>query len=133
MKLCPYCGAQYTDDLRVCPVDGQQLEVPFQAPPDLPATKVHCPTCGAADDYAATVELRGSFSWLVFFAGGIFAVLLRNAGRRRKVRCNQCQTLFEIHPPLAKLSLVLFWLLICPTIICLLILLIALLFNAFSH
>jgi len=84
-----------------------------------------CPACGAEGGYTPTVELRGSFSWPVFLAGGIFAVLFRNAGRRRKVRCNRCDALFDIRTPLSKVSLVFFWLLICPAFIGLIILLAA--------
>jgi hypothetical protein len=79
------------------------------------------------------VELRNSFSWLAFLAGGILAVLFRNAGRRRKVRCNKCEALFDIRTPLSKVSLVIFWLLICPTIVGLIVLLVAVLSSIFSH
>ncbi len=92
-----------------------------------------CPACGAVDDYAPTVELRGSFNWLVFLAGGLFAVLFRNASRRRKVRCNQCEALFDIRTPLSNVSLVFFWLLMCPTIIGLIVLVVALVSSIFSH
>jgi hypothetical protein len=92
---------------------------------------VRCPACGAVD-YSPTVELRGSFSWPVFLAGGIFAVLFRNAGRRRKVRCNQCEAVFEVRTPLSKVSLVLLWLLIFPTIISLVILIAAFLYAVFG-
>ena len=91
-----------------------------------------CPVCGAADDYTPTIELRGSFSWTVFFAGGLLAVLFRNAGRRKKVRCNKCDAIFNIRTPLSKVSLVIFWLLICPTIITLIIFFLSLLVNIFS-
>src|SRR6266496_669546 len=122
MKACPYCGKQYSDDAIVCPIDRQPLNDSaelHQKVSAMPGPRVLCPVCGASDDYTPTVELRGSFSWPVFFAGGIFAVLFRNAGRRRKVRCNKCETLFNIRTPLSKVSWVLFWLLICPTIIAL--------------
>lgn len=79
------------------------------------------------------MELRGSFSWLIFFAGGIFAVLFRNAGRRRKVRCNQCEALLTIRTPLSQVSLFFFWLLISPTIVVLIILLVALLGGIVSR
>jgi hypothetical protein len=136
MKPCPYCGAQYSDDVAACPTDGHQLDGPVESQKDSSGTaapRVRCPACGAGDDYAPTVELRGSFSWLVFFAGGLFAVLLRNAGRRRKVRCNKCETLFDIRMPLSRVSLVLMWVLICPTITTLIILLVALLGRIFSR
>lgn len=76
-----------------------------------------CPVCGAFDGYKPAVELRGSFSWLIFLAGGLFAVLFRNAGRTRRVRCNKCGALFNIRTPLSIVSLVIFWLLVAPTII----------------
>jgi len=71
-----------------------------------------CPGCGAVGDYSPAVELRGSFSWPVFIVGGFFAVLFRNAGRRRKVKCNQCGHLFYVRTPLSNLSLLFFWILI---------------------
>jgi len=71
-----------------------------------------CPGCGAVGDYSPAVELRGSFSWPAFIVGGFFAVLFRNAGRRRKVKCNQCGHLFYIRTPLSNLSLLFFWILI---------------------
>lgn len=95
--------------------------------------KARCPKCGAVDDYAPAVDLRGSFSWLVFFAGGILAVLFRNAGRQRRVRCKHCDALFSVPAPFSKLSWVIFWLLVCPTIILLVICLLALLHAVFSH
>jgi hypothetical protein len=79
------------------------------------------------------MELRGSFSWLVFFAGGLLAVLFRNAGRRRRVRCNKCETVFNVRTPLSKVSLVIFWLLVGPTVVALIFLLIALVETIFSH
>lgn len=110
----------------VCAIDGHPLEVLHEAEGPSRANTVlrgRCPACGVANDYAPTVELRGSFSWIVFLAGGIFAVLFRNAGRRRKVQCKQCETLFYIRKPLSFLSLVLFWLLLSPVIVALLMLL----------
>jgi len=120
----------------VCAIDGHPLDSSAEAQQESGGTalpRVQCPACGAADDYAPTVELRGSFSWLVFFAGGILAVLFRNAGRRRKVRCKKCEALFDIRTPLSKVSLVIFWLLICPTIVTLIVLLVAVLSSIFSH
>jgi len=135
MKPCPYCGAQYADDVVVCAIDGHPLDGPSGAREEFGGTavpRVRCPACGAEDDYAATVQLRSSFSWGVFLAGGILAVLFRNAGRRKKVRCNKCEALFEIRTPLSRVSLVLFWLLICPTIVALIVLLVTLLGSIFS-
>ncbi len=130
MKICPYCGKQYPDDALLCSIDRQPLEGIAESPQRIskaPVPKVQCPACGASDDYTAAIELRSSFSWPVFFAGGIWAVLFRNAGRRRKVRCNRCETRFYIRTPLSKISLVLFWILICPTIVILVVFFVALL------
>ncbi len=120
----------------MCSIDGQPLDGPPESrhkSSGVWMARVLCPACGASDDYTPTVELRGSFSWPVFFAGGILAVLFRNAGRRRRVRCNKCGAVFNIRPPLSKVWLVIFWLLICPTIVALIILLVALLDSFFSH
>lgn len=136
MKSCPYCGAQYPNDAVACAVDGNQLSAPVQTQQeanDKSAARVRCPACGAADDYSATMELRGSFSWLAFLAGGIFAVLFRNAGRPRKVRCNKCEAIFDIRTPFTKISLVVLWLLVCPTIIVLIVLVVALLHTIFAR
>jgi len=135
MKSCPYCGEQYSDDTIVCLIDGNKLDGPTEPRNKVsraPLAKVVCPTCGATDDYTRTVELRGSFSWSIFFLGGIFAVMSRNAARTRKVRCNKCEVLFYIRPPLSRVSSIIFWLLICPTIIAFIILVIALLHILFS-
>lgn len=132
MKECPYCGKQFPDDTLVCPVDQQPLEAAAELRRKYPRG-VRCPACGAPDDYSRTVELRGSFSWPVFFAGGLLAVLFRNAGRRRKVRCNQCQAVFHVRTFLSKVSLVIFWLLICPAIVALITLLVTLVRSIFSH
>ena len=133
MKSCPYCGAQYPEDAVTCAADGHPLDRSTESPQQSGGTVsgVRCPACGAGD-YSATVELRGSFSWPVFFAGGIFAVLFRNAGSRRKVRCNHCKAVFEVRTPLSRVSLVLLWLLICPTIIGIVLLMAAFLYAVFS-
>src|SRR6516162_3248006 len=104
MKPCPYCGAQYPDDAVVSSVDGHKLEdpKPQEESGNTAAVNGRCPACGTPDDYAPAVDLRGSFSWPLFFAGGVFAVVFRNAGRQRKVRCNKCGTLFEIRARLTR-------------------------------
>ena len=79
------------------------------------------------------VELRGSFSWLIFLAGGILAVICRNAGRRKKVRCSNCEALFDIRTPLSIVARVFFWLFLAPAIITLVVLLAAFLHTLFSH
>ena len=117
----------------MCPIDGHSLDGAVESGKEVTGEssipRVLCPACGAADDYTSTVELRPSFSWAAFLAGGIFAVLFRNASRRRKVRCNQCEALFDIRTPLSKVSLIVFWLLVGPTIVVLVILLVALLIR----
>jgi len=130
MKACSYCGKQYPDEAIVCSIDGQSLDGPTES---RQATGVLCPACGASDGYTPTVELRGSFSVPVFLAGGLLAVLFRNAGRSRRVRCNKCEAVFSVRTPLSKVSLVIFCLLICPTIVALIILLVALAGSMFSH
>ena len=115
MKTCQYCGATYADDAITCSVDGEILKAGSESQPALnvPTQRGNrCPGCGAVGDYSPAVELRGSFSWPVFIVGGFFAVLFRNAGRRRKVKCNQCGHLFYIRTPLSNLSLLFFWILI---------------------
>jgi hypothetical protein len=136
MKSCPYCGEQYSDDAVACAIDGQPLCDPTEArpkPKERAAPRVHCPACGAADDYQPTVELRGSFSWLLFLAGGIPAVVFRNAGRARKVRCNKCEALFNVRTPLSKASLVCFWLVISLVIIALILSVAAFLHAILGH
>lgn len=120
MKICVYCGQRYPDEATLCSVDGQILEEaaePGRPIKDQSRAKVVCPKCGAPDDYKPALELRGSFSWILFFAGGIWAVLIRNAGRTRKVRCDNCSAIFEIQPPLARTTRLIFWVLVCPAII----------------
>jgi hypothetical protein len=136
MKACPYCGAHYADEVVACAADGYPLDKlaeSREALGEVAAPKERCPKCGAIGDYVPAVDVRGSFSWLVFFAGGILAVLFRNAGRQRRVRCNQCDALFSVRAPFSKLSWVIFWLLVCPTITALVICLVALLHTIVSH
>jgi hypothetical protein len=139
MKKCSYCGREYTDDAVVCTVDQNPLtagvaeddNVANSRQPAKPTTP--CPACGALDDYKPAVELRGSFSLLVFLAGGLLAVFFHNAGRPKRVQCNKCGALFNIRTPLTNVSSVIFWLLVAPTIIVLLILLVALLYSFFAR
>lgn len=136
MKRCQYCGAQYSDEVVTCVSDGHPLdgsEESLEGARHIPAPRVHCPACGAADDYTLTVALKSSWSWLAFLAGGIPAILFRNAGRRRRARCNKCNELFYLRTPVSKFSLTLFWLLIGSTIFGLISLLIGLLVEVFSH
>jgi hypothetical protein len=135
MKRCNYCGARYSDEVVACGNDGHplySLDESQERSRTSDAPRVRCPACGAADDYTSTVALRSSFSWIVFFAGGLPAVLFRNAGRRTRVRCNQCKGLFNVRTRASKLSLILFWAVICPTIIGLIVFLIVLFHTVFS-
>jgi hypothetical protein len=75
-----------------------------------------CPACGAWDNYREVVQLRSSFNWLVFLAGGLWALLFFNASRKTRVQCNQCEALFDIRKPFSGVSKVIFWLLISPVI-----------------
>ena len=130
MTVCSYCGRENDAALTHCHECGTDLSVPkVISPPVPPKPKVLCPTCGAPDNYQDCIALRGSFSWVVFFLGGFIAVLFRNAGRERRVQCNACSAIFGIRSLLSKLSLVIFWLLILPGIIALVLVLFGALFS----
>lgn len=133
MKTCSYCGKQYPDDAEVCAIDQQPLKALAESPAPAAPAKASCPQCGAADDFSRAVELRSSFSWPIFFFGGLIAVMFRNAGRPRSVKCNKCETPFYVSTPLSKVSRVIFWLLVAPTIIVLGIALILFIRDLFSH
>jgi len=135
MKICSYCGRENETVMTACQECGTTLpsSAVMPAPALAPATpkpRVVCPACGAHDNYRDGIQLRGSFSWFVFFLGGIIAVLFRNAGQERRVQCNACGKPFGIRTPVSKGSLVVFWLLIAPTIIILILLLIGALFSS---
>jgi len=118
MKVCSYCGRENDAVLTACRECGTSLrETEVIVAPVQPKPKVVCPSCGARDDYKTGIALRGSFSWLVLLFGGLIAVLFHNASRQRRVQCNACGALFGIRTPLSKLSLLVFWLLIAPTLI----------------
>jgi len=139
MKMCSYCGKKYPDDAIVCavdqnPLDEQVAEADSPAGTPHPAKPMtHCPACGALDGYKRVVELRGSFNLVVFLIGGLFAVFFRTAGRPRRVQCNKCGAIFDIHTPSTKVSRVIFWLLIAPALLAILILLLHLLAIFFGH
>jgi hypothetical protein len=95
--------------------------------------KVICPQCGGADDFTQAIEFRSSFSLPVFLLGGLLAVIFRNAGRPRRLRCNKCDTRFYVSSPLSKASRVIFWLLVIPSIIVLISALILFIRGLFSH
>ena len=120
MKFCRYCGARYPEDAITCPIDGNALDDSRKAhisPTKATSRRASCPACGTAGDYTPVVQLRSSFSWIAFLAGGLFAVIFRNAGRPKRVRCNKCQGIFEVRTPLSKVFLIIFWLLISPAIV----------------
>src|SRR5262245_14357153 len=130
MKVCSYCGRENDAVLTACRECGTNLpNIETSVAPAQPRPAVVCPTCGACDDYKAAIAFRGSFSWLVFFLGGFIAVLFHNASRRRRVQCNACGAFFGIGTPISKLSLIVFWLLIAPTIIVLVFVLLSALFS----
>ena len=133
MKTCSYCGKQYPDDAEVCVLDQQPLKGLAELPAGATSPKVTCPQCGAADDFSPVLEMRSSFSLLAFLSGGLIAVLFRNAGRPRRVRCNKCEARFYVSSPLSKISRVIFWLLVTPTIVVLIIALIMIIRGLFWH
>lgn len=133
MKTCPYCGRQYPADAEVCAVDQQALKELAELPAAVASPKVTCPQCGAADDFSQAIELRSSFSLPAFVFGGLIGVVFLNTGRPRRVRCNQCDTRFHISTPLSKVSRVIFWLLVSPSIILLSIALILAIRSLFPH
>lgn len=139
MKKCSYCGKEYPDDTVVCAVDQNPLTAGVTERDNLVSSRqsakqtTACPACGALDGYKPTIELRGSFSLVAFLAGGLLAVLFRNAGRPKRVQCNKCGALFNIRTPSSKVSLVIFWLLVAPTVILIIILLLLLLNIFFAH
>src|SRR6266581_4186982 len=118
MKVCHYCGRENDATLATCRECGTTLpDIEGVVPRAQPKRAIVCPACGAHDDYKTGVALRGSFSWVVFLLGGFIAVLFHNASRQRRVQCNACGAFFGIRTPLSKGSLFIFWLLIAPTII----------------
>ena len=141
MKACSYCGKQYPDDMAVCPLDQQPLtaaaEVAPQVSPEVaPVVMLRgsvCPQCGEAEDFTHVMDFGGSFNLPAFLLGGLIGVMLRNAGKARAVCCNKCQTRFYLSTPFSKISRMMFWFLVTPTIILLILALIASLQNASSR
>jgi hypothetical protein len=132
MRTCSYCGKQYPDDVLVCAVDQQPLAEAADLQTQVSAS-VACPQCGATDEFTPVIDARGSFSLPAFLFGGLIAVMFRNAGKSRRVRCNKCETRFYISSPLSKISRVIFWLLVSPAIFLLSLTLIAIIHALFSH
>src|ERR1700743_835625 len=116
MKACPYCGGQYPDEVDLCPIDRHALVDSQGFKTAGEKSKITCPACAAVGDNTFTVTPRSSFSLLAFLSGGILAVLFRNAGGNRRVLCNRCDARFYVRTPLSRISLVLFWLVVSPTI-----------------
>ena len=132
MKTCLYCGKQYPDDAEVCVLDQQPLKELAKSPAGVASPRVTGPQCGAADDFTPVLEVHSSFSLSAFLFGGLYAVLFWNAGRPRRVRCNKCEARFYVSSPLSKISRVIFWLLVTPSIILLIIALITIIRGLFS-
>lgn len=133
MKTCSYCGKEYPDDAEVCALDQQPLKGLAEASAGNASPKVICPQCGAADDFTPVPEVRSSFSLPVLLLGGLIAVVFRNAGRPRRVRCNKCEARFYVSSTFSKISRVIFWLLVAPSILALIIALIMMIHVIFSH
>jgi hypothetical protein len=117
MNKCSYCGRENDDAAITCkgcctPLAESISQSATAARPSI----VTCPKCGTSDSYTQAIELRSSFNLGVFLLGGIWAVIFRNAGRPRRVRCSQCEELFNIRTPASKASLAVFWLLVAPGI-----------------
>jgi len=86
-KACPYGGRENDPARGACRECGTVLnEALDPEPPAARKPRPVCPECGAGGDFKPAVELRGSFSLLAFLAGGLIAVLFRNAGRERRVQ-----------------------------------------------
>ena len=130
MTRCSYCGFENDVTVSICKGCGSTLPkvesrvIPAKAVVSGPA----CPVCGG-QDYSEALALRGSFSWLVFLAGGFLAVLFHNASREERVRCNACGHFFGIRTPMSRLSLIVFWFLVAPAIVVLACVLFARLFG----
>ncbi len=128
MKVCAHCGRENDPASAICVGCGTELAAAGGAARSATAPpRIVCPHCGAPDDSKPAMALRGSFSWLFFLLGGILAVVLRNAGRARRVHCNSCGAFFSVRTPMSRVSIVLLWLLVwVPLLLILLWLLVAL-------
>jgi hypothetical protein len=134
MKVCAYCGRENEPTLTTCGECGSAL-TGGNGQPRVAQSKSSaiCPSCGAQGDYKPALKLKNSVNLPALLVGGWLGLVFHNAGRKKRVQCNQCATFFSIATPVTKLSRVLFWLLVSPTIIVLLIFLILMLRNAVSH
>lgn len=129
MRICSYCGGQYPDGTEVCGIDQQPLVELAEPQSQVAPPRATCPQCGTADDFTPVIDFRSSFSLPAFLFGGLLAVLFRNAGKARPVRCNQCETRFYVSSLFSKISRVIFWLLVAPTIIVLIMFILGLISN----
>jgi hypothetical protein len=130
MKRCAYCGCENDVTVSICKGCGNTLpKAESTGSPTKPVVSgPACPACGG-QDYKEALALRSSFSWLVIFAGGFLAVLFHNASREERVQCNACGHFFGIRTPMSRLSLIVFWFLIAPTVLFLACVLVAALFR----
>ena len=124
MKKCNYCGKEYPDAATICVIDHEFLVdvIPSStgsqpSSHDQKSGSATCPNCGMIGGYRPIMVARGSFSFPIFFMGGIFAIIFRNAGRGRMVRCNNCETSFAVQTPFSKLAKILFWICVGPMIV----------------
>ena len=139
MKKCSYCGKEYPDEATICAIDHEFLvDVIPSSTGSQPSSRdqksgsATCQNCGMIGDYRSVIVPRGSFSFPILIVGGIFAVIFRNAGRGRMVRCNNCETSFAVHTPFSKLAKILFWIFVGPAIVFAVLLLLKLVLMSFS-
>ena len=117
MKKCSYCGKEYPDELSFCPLDQDPLHQPPGTPAESTRPQEACPLCGSQAGFTPVVEFRKPFSFPLLFTGGLIAILFRNAGRERFVRCHTCDKKYGIRTPFSKFARVLFWLCMAPAVI----------------
>jgi DNA-directed RNA polymerase subunit RPC12/RpoP len=129
MKVCGYCGRENDARLATCFECGTQLPEFESTPQVKPTAAVVCPKCGEQDNYKPAIPLRGSFSVPAYLIGGLLGLLFFNASRKRRVQCNVCDAFFDIRSPYARVALVVFWILVLPTLLVFALLLISMLFH----
>lgn len=129
MKTCSYCGHENESNLAHCEQCCTELQDAGAVILSTPKPVVVCPACGVADNYKAAIALRGSFNWAVYFLGGFLGVIFHNASHQKRVQCNACGEFFGIRSPMSKISLVIFWLLVAPSVLVLLFVLISAIFS----
>jgi len=130
MRVCSYCGRENDDVFSACSGCGTGFpDINDRTVPAEPRPKIVCPVCGAHDGYKTSIALRGSFSWVAFMLGGLIAALFHYFGRQQRVQCNACGTFFSIRTVLSKMSLAVFWLLVVPTVIVLVLIVLGILLK----